>query len=730
MRIRIVILLCCVISLFSCRKKTWDEYYGRPDDLAHPIYQVLEERGNFTHFLKCIDKSGYKSSLGAGGYWTCFAPNDAAFEKYFKDKGISGDEGIDSATAQRIVKYALVYNAYRKDDLGSYQQSAGADTTGAFKRKTAYYKWVYKEGDSLVLSANRNGTYVEADNNNKYLPYFMDKYFSFHNLTASDYNFFYPNVEYSGFNVAGAVVVNSDIPAENGLIDEVDAVTDPLPNLEDYLRSNPQYSEFWRLLQMVASYTSNANITQRNYALSGKSDSVFIKFYDADNQYGLAFSPNNENYLLANTDGQSDGYGMVVPTNDALRPYEAEILKYYKTFEAAPIEVLLELLNAHMWTNSPWPSQLLTAANYSQEFPTFTLSNVVDKAVCSNGFFYGINTVQRANAFRTVYGKAFLDPDYTLMTRALNSDIKFSLINPDLRFTMAMISNKVLTDAGFSYSTERSAWAYQAPGGTISYGNLPTARLNRILAQSVFLTRNGEMDDLSGEGVVESWNGEYVRYKNNTLFASGNMDNGTVVHVTKKESTDNGTVLYTDGLLTYSEVALGGHLGRLAVSDPSHYSHFFNYLIHSQVWSNSDSTILGTNVGNPYTVFVPTNAAIEDAVKAGILPGDVTTGAPNFAPTDLIGQQNVTSFIQYSVLNKNMLATDGKKSGNYLTLLSRLDGTPTAINVQNSVTGMTLKGFNNDVAYLNLAQSNVLCDMATIHSITKVLDFRNIIVIP
>lgn len=723
-RIRTLVLFCCVLSVVACRKKSWDEYYGRPSTLAQPIYQVLQQRGNFTHFLKCIDKSGYKSTLTAGGYWTCFAPNDSAFATYFKANNLSGDDAIDSATALKIVKYALVYDAYSKANLSSYQTSSGPDTSVSFKRKTAFYTWVYDQGDSLVLSANRNGSYVESDNNNKYIPYFLDAFFSNQGLTAADYNYFYPDSKYTGFNVANAAVVNADIPAENGMIDEVDQVILPLPNLEEYLASNDQYSEFRKLLAKVISYQSNADITQRNYALSGNSDSVYIKFYDAGNTLGLAYSPNNENYLQAGTDGQTSGYGMAIPTNAALIPYEAQILEHYKTFDAAPPAVLIALLNAHLWTTNPWPSRFTQTPNSSSEVPTFSLSNVVDKKICSNGFFYGINSVQQANVFRTIYGKAFLDPAYSLMTRALDADLKFSVINPKIQYTMVMMSDAVLEAAGYNYDANHVYWTYQAPGGTLQTGSTPLARINRILASSVFLTQNGELNDLSGEGIVESWNGEYVRYKNNTLFAGGNMDAGTVVHIDSISTSVNGKVFYVDGLLTFSEISTGAHLGRLAKSDPDDYSYFFNYLVKSSIWSASDSTIVGMTAGNPYTLFVPSNAAIVQAVKDGLLPGNITTGEPNFSSSAITDQNNVASFIQYHILNKNMVVPDGKKSGKYLTLLPTSTGDATYITVTNSVGSMTLTGTSGDVAHVNVPASEILCDMAVIHSIDKVLNYN------
>lgn len=723
--VRITLWSFALFFLFSgCRKKEWDKYYGRPSDLAQPIYQVLQARGNFTHFLACIDKSGYKANLSSGGYWTIFAPNDSAFAVFFKENSISGDSGIDSAMAQKIVKYALIYNAYRKADLTNYQVSGGADTSQAFKRKTAYYNWVYPENGKLVLAANRNGSFNADDNNNKYIPYFLDNFLSFNNLSAYDYNFFYPTSTYTGFNVAGASVVNADIPAENGLIDEVNQVTMPLPSLEEYLATNDNYSEFRKLLAKVISYQANGDITLRNRALTGSMDSVFIKLYDAGSLLGLAFSPNNENFIQSSTDAQTNGWSLVVPTNAALIPYEQKILSHYGTFDAAPPAVLISLLNAHMWITNIWPSKLAQTANSEQEVPTFDLSNVVDKKICSNGFFYGVNKVQDANVFRTIYSKAFLDPNYSLMTRALDADIKFSIVNPEGHYTMVMMSNKVLNAAGYDFNTNQNAWSYQPPGGTIEYGTAAQSRVFRILQTSVFVTQNHELDDLSGEGIVETWDNEYVRYKNNTLFAGGNMDDGTIVHIDSSSTSINGKVYYVDNLLTFSELSLGAHLENLATAQPDYFSSFYNYLIHSTLWSASDKSILGTTPGNFYTVFVPTNAAISQAVKAGLLPGNTTTGVPNFKPSAAADQQTVVQFITYNILDKNTVVPDGKKSGSFATLLKTLNGDLTFINVTNQPNSMQLKDAYGDIANVNIPESDILCDRAVIHSIDNVLNFN------
>src|SRR5262245_36557304 len=129
------LLLLCAIGalLMHCRKKQWDEYYGRPDSLEPPIYQQLQAKGNFTSLLACIDKAGYKSTLSAAGYWTLFAPNDDAFKKYFQEKNIKGIDEVSDSTASDIVRYLLVYNAFNKDRLDDYQATAGYIPSVAFK---------------------------------------------------------------------------------------------------------------------------------------------------------------------------------------------------------------------------------------------------------------------------------------------------------------------------------------------------------------------------------------------------------------------------------------------------------------------------------------------------------------------------------------------------------------------------------------------------------------------
>ena len=721
------------LFLTGCVKKEFEEYYERPDNLAPPIYQQLEARGNFTSLLACVDKANYKRTLSNAGYWTFFAPNDDAFQHYFSENGISSAADIDAETAKKIVTYCLVYNAFRVDQLSSYQSSTGVLPNQAFKRRTVYYDFVTTEPgtDMMVIASNRNGSFVVNDNNNKNIPYFTDAYMGARGLNAADYNSIFPGTTYTGLNVVDATIIDKDIPAENGIIQEIDKVLLPLQSIEQTLASDPDYSEFYALMNKRASFVSNADITHRYQVLSGSTDSVYVKMYSN----ALGFSPNNENFLNGGTDSQINGYTMIIPDNEAVINYSKYLLKYFGTFDAAPTEVLNDFLNSHMFTSQVWPSRFSNSANFQGEISTVPAGNIVKTSLGSNGMVYGTDKVQEANVFRTIYAEPYLDPRFTLMIRALNAELKYSIINHQVKYTMFMMSNTDINAAHYDWSTQRNSWAYSAtaPYTTWDYSTNARDRLYRILYTSV-TQPTIDLTSLSGQGIVETYNNEYIKYSNDTVWASGNVDAGNCLVKDSSKTFINGTVYYmheyvpplmlsTGGLLTFTEKNIGYHINQLALKYPTLFGHYYNYLSRATIWTASTQSITGTVAGGFYTVFIPTNAAIEQAVKDGILPGSTVTGVPNFNPSAAADKEKVVMFIQYHLLNKNTVATDGVKNGAYATLLADSNTDPTYITVINSVGSMELRDAYNNSATVNVPKSNNLSNRTLIHSIDKVLKY-------
>jgi Fasciclin domain len=739
--IKRVILLVLVGSfiLSGCQKDKFDEYYGRPDSLADPIYQQLVAKGNFTTLLKLIDKAAYTDILSKAGYWTLFAPNDAAFQVFFQENGIVNAEAVTKEMAEKIVKYALVYNAFKTDRISDYQSNIGWVPNQAYKRRTAYYDGFYKEMvngvETVVFSSNRNNSaaggtpyYVDGDNNNKYVPYFHEKFVTASGLSAIDYNYFFPNEPYTGFNFIGGNVKTADIIAENGIIHEVTKVSLPLPNLDQYLAGKPQYSLFKSILdKYLVTYQVNELATRRYQILTGKTDKVYIKVYNA----GLAFSPNNENFVkTVDNDGQSDGYSMFVPTNAVLQNFiNTKILEHYSSLDALPQYILVDLINSHFWANTVWPTKFSTALNLLEEEARFNrTSDIVDAQLLSNGLFYGTNKVQESNTFFSVYSRPYLNPNYTLMTRALNEEYKRIINNIGIKFTLFMMSDQLLRAKGFDYDPIRFEWVYTSPStGLRVAGALARARIQRILYTHIVATPNNELNNIATTtGFIRTGDrdipGEYIKWNNNKVVAAGNEDAGTVVNITRFENTSNGRVYYTDNLLEYSERGIGLKLAALATAIPpaiSPFKRFFDYLNNSPLYTRGTGAINGVLLGTSYTLLVPDNNAIAAAITAGLLPASIT-------PATGVDIEKVSAFIRYHILDRRTIAADGNQDIiSAETLYKNINDEVVSVRINNQINNLSFTAQNNTriVRVINTSSNN-LADRTLIHLVDNYLDYR------
>jgi uncharacterized surface protein with fasciclin (FAS1) repeats len=733
-------LLAITVLLTNCRKKQWDEYYGRPDNLEPPIYQQLQARGNFTTLLACIDKAGYKNILGAAGYWTFFAPHDSAFQVYFKEKNISGIDQLDSNACRQIVTYCLVYNAYKSERMGDYQSNTGWVPNAAFKRRTAYYTGVYDGTDTAghaikIIASNRNNngstSFVDWDNNNKYIPCFTDNYMAAKVLSASEYNYFYPTTPYTGFNVADAVVTEKDIPAENGVIHVINRVVTALPSLDQYLAANPNYSEFKKLFdRYLVQYVLNATITQNYNNVHGGNAQVYTKAFS----YSIGFSPNNENFLKQQeNDGQSNSYTLFVPTNAALTDYiNTVILEHYHKLDDVPISIINDLVNAHMWQTAVWPNKFKTTFNVLNEDARFDPStNVIDKKILSNGIFYGTNKVQEANVFSSVYGKAYLDPQFSIMTGLLNQEIKFQISNINQKYTIFLVSNSVLNAAG--YTTDPSAdnnpayqWRYTPPnGGNIITGSSALVRLLRLLYMHII--PGIDVTNVNGSGVVRSYGGEFVRYNNKQVFTAGNLDDGIMPKADSAKTAKNGTAHYLNRALTFSELPVAKHIEKLGAPANSPFNFFWQYLKNSSEYNTATSEITNLAAGTFYTVFIPDSNAIKAAVNEGWLPGTgvAPNKKPNFNPSTEAEKFQVKKFLYYHMLDKKAVATDGTEHAKNETVFKPTNGNKTEIwvDAQTNPNTILLKDMNDRTANLILPSSNYLSNRCVIHLIDNYLQY-------
>lgn len=737
---QVFFFLVSMTLFFACQKK-FDKFYERPDTLEQPIYQQLQAKGKFTQLLKLIDKAGYKQTLSTAGYWTLFAPHDSAVTVYLTQNSIANVDAIDSASARKIVTYCLVYNAFKQERISDFQSNLGWVENAAFKRRTANYTGVYDavnlSGQNIkAIASNRNNSgsffYVDADNNNKHIPIFETGFMTGKTLTAADYNYFYPSSTYTGFNVAEAKVVEKDIPAENGVIHVVDRVITSLPSIDQYIGSNPNYSEFKKLMdRFLVQYVLNQTVTQNYKNIHGTATDIYTKVFVPN----IAYSPNNENFLkLQDNDAQSDTYTMFVPENETLKAFiDTVLLKHYPTIESLPVNIIYDFMNAHMWRTAVWPSKFATTFNSVGEEARFNAqTNITDKKMLSNGIFYGTNKVQDANVFSSVYGKAYLNPKYSMMTALLNLDLKFQISDIKQKTTIFLVSNQAFNTAGYFADPTVSndvnlQWKYKNPStpNDSSTGSSALLRLQRIL--NMHVVRGIDITSTGPAGISQSNSGEFIKYNNNQVAAAGNLDMGTVANVDSVKTAKNGTVYYLNKLLQFSEKTIGKHIETLGTPTSSAYNYFWQYLKNSPIFTSATGDIIQVASGSFYTFFIPDNAAILAAVNAGYLPGTGT--APNkvplFNPTLPADKEKVSNFIYYHILNKKNIATDGQESGSFETIFKFSNGDPSSIFVNNTTpNSVILNDMMNRSANIIVASSNQLSNRCTIHLINNYLRYN------
>jgi uncharacterized surface protein with fasciclin (FAS1) repeats len=741
---QLALVVLFTVLLSSC-KKSFDDYYARPDNLAAPIYQQLAGSGRFTNFVSLIDKAGYKSTLASAGYWTIFAPTDSAFindaelTSFLAERGFNSLASIDTTTAQMLVQYLLVFNGFEQARLDDYQSPLGWVPNSAFKRRTAYYTGFYNDTSYLgtaykTLASNRNNSgtgtsyFIPADNGNKYITYFTNDYFSGKGLTAADYTYFYPGSTFTGFNVGRAKVIQKDMPAENGVIHIIDKVVLPAKSIDQYLRNKPEYSLFRSIIErFMVLFINNPDATRKYQVLNGGSQDVAVKVYSNL----LAFSPNNENYFkLQDNDGQRDGWTMFAPTNDSLSKYiNTVVLQQYPDLNSLPLNIIADLLNAHMWQSTVWPTKFNNTLNFLGEPAKMNATtDIVDRKVLSNGFFYGTKKVNEPNVFSTVYGKAYLDPRYSLMTRLLDIELKSFITNPSVKFTLFMMSDAAIAARGYTYNSGNNSWTFTNPvGGAVSTNDSNRLNLLRMVNMSVVETPNNELANLGTagfNGIIGTYGGEYIKYNGTQVFTAGTIERNVNLRIDSIRKVSNGQVVYLNDLMFFPYNLPAKNIETLGTPATSEFNYFWNYLKNSTLYNPATFEITGMVAGSFYTFFIPNKAAMAQAINDGLLPGTPgTVPVPNFAPTLTADKLKVEKFLQYHILDKRTVIANGQDIGSYSSLLRNAAGDAVTFAILYNAGVMEIVDGFGRRARLVTALSNNLSNRTVIHLVDNYLKY-------
>ena len=709
---KMTLFLSLVLFFVASCSNEKDVYFARPTWLEPPIYQVLQEKGKFTNYLKCVDRTLYAKSLNASGLYTVFAPNDDAFATYLASKGYASVDDMPDTLVNQIVSYSIVYNSYLFDHLTDVL-SGGWDTLTSIKKKTTYYELihqdVYKGKPVWVYDLP---SFTNGDQNYKYVPLYLRKVFE--NLrsgsqAAEDYSMFYPAPsQYTGENVQNATILTKDMLAENGVIHEVSQVLEPLPNIEKLL-NNPEYSDFMDLIKTTGSTGEPYFITYQfdnsltNYFKDAEPEKniseVYVKYYS-----GLQVNLNGERYGTSTKEAEQGGYTIFAPNNNAVQKFYNEKLKdYYPNgIKSASKDVLNYFINAQLCPDMVWPGDFKGSMNVWGEFlnakgnrgDAFDKTKYSKIAPASNGLFYGSNDYIKSRYFETVFTEILLNPKYSLLNTAFieffESTLKEELLQCELNgytqenYTVLLPSDELLKADGFGWQWlgGSNKYGFVNSNSGSSLGNFDVnSRMQRLVKSHIFKRlKNEDVDcsitDFKTDPAFESAYGGYsyavneygdmIRYKNGQIEMLGNNDDGEVVTAKLYKTFTNGQVFTIDKLLqysprnTYPTAPEGYKTGDLypyvlkmsSGTQNRNVALFKNYFAACLKGDDSNE-LAGLSADMILTILMPTNTAINKAIANGDLP---TIAQVSSSAADRI---KATQFILYHIIKGKIFVDDG-----------------------------------------------------------------------
>lgn len=718
------IILVIILGLFSCDKKF--ELYEEPDWLGGSSIETLEKKGNYTSFLKLMDKAEYTISV-KNQLNTLFVPDDEAFKVYFKKINKQSVDDLTKEEAYQLFALHILKNPRNTFNLryefawGEFQGPNGEYASTYFRKPTQsktlpYYETVqyfpqYK-GQTLLIhdpKGYKNVPLITID--------LLEDLFA--STDGSDYELIYPESTWGGLmQWHNARVIpptpNASIDelanrTANGFIYYIDQVVAPIPSLEEYLKNNPDFSLFYNIVQRFATYSLRIDDkTKMKYYKKGYKDI----FNFAEEQ-----GPNPDDGGGWNRYGNSI-FTMFAPKNDVLQAYlNKTVLKYYSHIDSVPDVTISYILNSQMSRQIEMFSKISKRfTNSYGEVLVIKKEDIGSASMCSNGIFYGTNRIIEPNVFSCVPGRLFFDANYSTFLNAVReSNILSLLADPNQTITLFAPDNDEMLKYGIRYEKATNTVQTKYDGvWTDIDDNTKEYLLNFCLDHVYF----GTLDDLSGEGFIEMKSGNFVYYNNNKLFGGENQNNNSPATI------DNKTINERNGLsYDVSEpVKCYQKMGSYIYNNPD-LSEFAKLMVETGLLTPNDIDI-PTNLEIPNikfltdvkytTAFIPNNDAMAKAKADGIIPSDPVA---------------LKRFVLYHFIKDNTIFDDGRTfpSNTFVTYRSETSGTGetvfSTLNINNAKNNLSVTDNSGQTILLDHAKANKLVYKGVVHTIPSVFKY-------
>ena len=298
-------LLFACATVQSCR----DEYYyddREPEWLGASIYEYLEEKGEFTYFLKVIEDLDYKDVLSTTGSKTLFVANDEAFingvKKEWKLEG-TDEEVYNQLTPahKRIILYnAMLDNAYLLELMSStpaLNETSEPNIGRCLRQVTSsnvtdtigfFYNEDLPQNNPIWDRFRQNGIRLALDATSTTMVHFLEEQLYQNSITAEDLNILLnkpaqaPTIK-DAF-IFDKKVIDKNVTCKNGYVHQLDGLLIPPSNMAEELRTNGKTDIFSGMLDRFAVPVPNASLTAEfnriyHYGDDANAEQVYEKRY-------------------------------------------------------------------------------------------------------------------------------------------------------------------------------------------------------------------------------------------------------------------------------------------------------------------------------------------------------------------------------------------------------------------------------------------------------------------
>jgi uncharacterized surface protein with fasciclin (FAS1) repeats len=625
------------------------------------------------------------------------------------------------------------------------------------------YDWLrYESGGDLPGSRfwkrfHSTGLYLLKDHTSWPLVHFLPKVLQSANISDEDFSLI-TGAEREGDDafIFNNKVIQRDITCKNGYIHVLQDVLIPRVNMAQHLMENEDTETFSTLLERFSAPYYLEYVNEEYRQLHPEfNDSIFIKGYFSgypgpdlypdgsriNEEYLLPYGPGWNSYVTPGAESalQSDMGAILAPTDAALDEYfnagSGIILKdRYGSWENVPDDIIILFLKRHLRESflETIPSRFHKMTDNENSPIPITGNDLTGSYVGINGVVYLTSQVYPPDDYVSVYGPVL----FSEHTKVFNWAIRQNDFRLYLNSLISRYSFFVPTDEFFDEYIDPIAYAKDVPGALKYWYNEETATVNATVYSYDPVT--GEVGEQIGEditstsflsnrlldlldthvivGDVESGSRYFLSKGGNTIVVEGSgtdlkvqgggdIEQGVTTNVSSVYEQQNGMTYFIDKPI---QTPLSSVYKIL--SETPEFSAFFALLSGFPTASESvvfkrttnyygiDFNIKFFNTFH-YTVYVPTNDAVQQAIGEGLIMDWTAINAISDPGVQAEEIRKLERFLRYHFQDNSVYLGGDAIDGVYQTATIKEDDELTRFNTfRNKYYKLGLSGSGSDLS--------------------------------